>query len=165
MSCNKISAKVNSGLTLVESVVSIFIVTSLLVGLLSTFYISKSSALSAKHRMAAMNIIKEHMEREIKAGYDGGGDDLEADFYTTVSSADPVQVTIDNRGTASVSDDLFGTIIPDPYQPDNIDNPDGSLMTYNNIPYKIIGFIVTWTEDRTGQVCTERAYCHVSLHP
>ncbi|MDP3790197.1 MAG: hypothetical protein Q8R48_07340, partial [Candidatus Omnitrophota bacterium] len=85
------------GLTLVESVVSIFILTTLLIGLLSAFYVAKSSALHAKHRMAAMNIVRQYMEQEIKAGYDGG-DEGEAVYYATVTSADPVNVTIDDRG-------------------------------------------------------------------
>jgi len=142
------------GLTLVESVVSIFLLTMLLIGLLSAFYVAKSSTLHAKHRMTAMNILKQYMEQELNAGYDGGSED-EGDYYATVTSANPVNVTIDN---------LIGTIAPDPYYPDNIENADGSTINYAGIPYKIVGFVVTWTEDRTQQVCTERAVCYVSYH-
>ncbi|MFH0763737.1 MAG: hypothetical protein V1927_01880 [Candidatus Omnitrophota bacterium] len=167
MSCNKIIAKGKSGLTLVESVVSIFILTILLIGLLSTFYTAKSSALHAKHRMAAMNILKLYMEQEVRdinQAYDRGSDLPDADYYTTVTSADPVPVVIDDRGTPELSDDLMGTITPDPYLPDNIENPDGTPITYRGIPYKIVGFVAAWTEDRAGQVCTERAVAYVSFH-
>lgn len=166
MPCNKISARYNTGLTLVESVISIFMLTILLVGLMSTFYIAKTSGQHAKHRMNAMNILKWYMEQEIQEinhAYDRGSEN-EADFYATVTSADPVQVIIDDRGTADAYDDLIGTIKPDPYFPNNIENPDGSPIAYIGVPYKIVGFVVTWTEDRTGQVCTERAVTYVSFH-
>lgn len=142
------------GLTLVESVVSIFILTIVLIGLLSTFYVAKSTASHAKHRMAAMNILQSYIEQEARAGYDGGGGTT-GNYFVTITSADPVTVIIDNN--------LNGTITADPYFSDNIKNADGSLLTYKGIPYKIIGFVVSWTE-RNGQVCTERACCYVSYH-
>jgi len=116
--------------------------------------------------MAAMNILNLYMEQEIREvnhAYDRGSEN-EADYYATVTSANPVSVVIDDRGTADPSDDLTGTITPDPYHPDNIENPDGTPITYKGVPYKIVGFVVTWTEDRTQQVCTERAVCYVSFH-
>lgn len=151
------------GLTLVESLVSICLLTVLLVALLSTFYTGKSSAVHAKHRMIAMNILRQYMDQEIMAGYDGGNGG-EGDYYVTVTSANPVPVLIDDRGTADPADDLMGTITPDPYLPDNIENPDSTPIAYKGIPYKIIGFVVSWVEDRTNQACNERAVCYVSLH-
>lgn len=142
------------GLTLIESVVSICILTIMLIGLLSTFYVAKSTASHAKHRMAAMNILQSFVEQEVKAGYDGGSGTT-GNYFVTVTSASPVAVIMD--------DNLNGTITPDPYYPDNIKNTDGSLLTYKGIPYKIIGFVVSWTE-KNGQVCIERACCYVSYH-
>lgn len=153
----------NGGLTLVESLVSIFLLSMITLSVVGAFFLSKSGNLRAKHRLAAVNIIKDGMERELRAGYDGGNED-EADYYATVTSADPVNVTIDDRGTSDPSDDLIGTIAPDPYYPDNIENADGSAINYAGVPYKIVGFVVTWTEDGSQQVCSERAVCYVSYH-
>lgn len=160
------------GLTLVECLVSVLLLSTFLVGLLGVFFISRLSVARANHRLAAMNIVREYMEREIAAGY--GGDDAN-DYYVTVASADPVPVVIDDRGTADPSDDLMGTIRPDPYFPNNIysDPPTCSLLLeYGVSPseseYKIVGFVVEWNEDSAGLAiggaCSERAVSYVSLH-
>jgi type II secretory pathway pseudopilin PulG len=142
------------GLTLVESVVSIFILTIVLIGLLSTFYVAKSTSSHAKHRMAAINILQVYIEQEVLAGYDGGGGTT-GNYFVTVTSASPVAVVMDEN--------LNGAITPDPYFPDNIKSADGTLLTYKGIPYKIVGFVVSWTE-KNGQACSERACCYVSYH-
>jgi len=151
------------GVTLVEALVSIFLLSVLVVGILGAFFISSLSASHGRHRMAALNILRSYIEEEARAKYDGGSDN-EADYYVTVTSASPVSVTIDDRGTPDTTGDLVGTIQPDPYYPDNIEKPDGSPILHFNIPYKIVGFIVTWTEDVSGRVYTERMYTYVSYH-
>lgn len=138
-----------NGLTLVESLIAIFLLSTLLVSILGAFFISKLSASHAKHRLTAMNLLREFVEQEIKAGYDGGNDN-EADYYLTVISADPVTRVVDGK-TFSIR--------PDPYYPDNVDG-----LVYGTVPYKIVGFIVTWAEDVTGQVCSERAVTYVTYH-
>jgi len=154
--------KKNKGLTLVESLISIMLMGTLMLSVSGSFFISKYSASHAKHRYIAMKTIRDHIERELRAGYDGGNSD-EADYYVTVTSAAPVTITIDDRGTLDVSDDLLGTITPDPYWPDNIENTDGSQITYG-VPYKIVGFVVNWREDVTNRACTERAAAYVAYH-
>jgi len=151
------------GVSLVEGLMSIFLLSALVVGVLGAFFISNLSTALAKHRMAVMNILKDYIEREALEGYDGGSGD-EADYFETVTSADPIEVTIDDRGTADESDDLEGTITPDPYFPDNMEDAEGNPISYSGVPYKIIGFIVNWTEDSTGQACTERATTYVAYH-
>lgn len=153
----------NKGLSLIESLISIVLLSALLIGLLGAFYISKIGSSRSNHRLAAVNILKDYLEREIRAKYDGGSED-ESDFYSTLISVDPVQVTIDDRGTLDTADDLFGTIRPDPYFPDNIEYSDGSPIAYCGIPYKIIGLIVEWNEDVTGTACSELAYTYVAYH-
>ncbi|MDD5422644.1 MAG: type II secretion system protein [Candidatus Omnitrophica bacterium] len=153
----------NKGLTLVESLISIVLLGTLLVSVLGAFTISNLGASRARHRLAAMNVISGYMEQELRAGYDGGIGG-EADYYETISSADPTPVTIDTRGTADTSDDLVGSLVPDPYFPDNVENADGTQITYNGVPFKIIGFVVTWNEDMNGQACSERAVCYVAYH-
>lgn len=143
--------------------ISILLVSTLLVGLLGTFFISKVTTSRARHRMAAMNILKEYIEREVAADYDGGSDG-ESDYYVTVISAAPVAVTIDDRSTPDDSDNLVGAIVADPYYPDNTENEDGSPISYDGVPYKIIGFIVTWNEDLTNQACSESAHTYLSYH-
>lgn len=150
-----------NGLTLIESLVSICLLSMLIIGLVGIFFVSKIGASRAKHRVVVMNILKQYMAQETRAGYDGGSDD-EGDYYATVSSAAPVPVVIDDRGTIDTADDLIGTITPDPYYPDNIENSDGTQINYNGVPFKIIGFVVNWNED-SGAV-SERAVTYVAYH-
>ncbi len=152
------------GLTLVESLISIILLSVLLVSILGAFFISRLSTVHAKHRLMAMNILQQYMEQEVRAKYDGGSDG-EGDYYATLTSASPVSVTIDDRSTADTSDDLLGTLLPDPYSPDNIENADGSPISQDGVPFKIIGFIVSWTEDMTGQTVNERQVAYVAYHP
>jgi len=145
----------SKGITLIENLVAIFMVSVLLVSIMGAFFVSKMSAARAKHRMVAMNTIREYMEREIRAGYDGGSGD-EGDHYVTVSSAAGNTITVD--------DGLQGSIKPDPYYPLNIEDGGGAPLVYSGIPYKVIGFLATWQEPGTGQVCTERAVTYVCYH-
>jgi type II secretory pathway pseudopilin PulG len=148
---------------LVESLICITLLAVLLVGILGSFVIANLASSRARHRMAAINILKEYMEREMRAGYDGGVGG-EADYYETVTSSAPVGVTLDHRGTADTADDLTGTIAPDPYYPDNVENADGSQITYLGVPFKIVGFVVTWNEDVNRVSCSERAVSYVAYH-
>src|SRR3989338_11167536 len=107
------------GLTLIESLISIVLLSTLLVSILGAFYISKLSSARAKHRLAAMNLIKEYMEQETAVGYDGGNGG-EADYYATVSSADPVSRVIDG---------VTYSVRPDPYYPDNVEG-----LVYGSVP-------------------------------
>lgn len=150
-------------MTLVESLISIALLSAIVISVLGVFFISKTTSVHAKHRMAAMNIIRRYIEQEVMMGYDGGND-AEGDYYATVTSAGGVAVTIDDRGTADASDDLNGTITPDPYYPLNIEDGSGNQLVYSGVPYKIIGFVVNWNEDLTGGASQERGITHLSYH-
>lgn len=130
----------------------------LFVSLLGAFFISRLSTLRAKHRVVAMNIIREYLEQEIRAGYLGGY--VDGDFYAMVTSGAANSVTIDDRSTVDSSDDLIGTIEPSPYP--------AATTTIGTVRYKTIGFSVEWNEDvfGTGQApaCSERAITYVSEH-
>ena len=160
----KMNLQNRRGLTLIETLVGVLLLSICLANILGTFLISNMSTARAKHRFAAMNIVKQYLEQEIKAGHDGGNGD-EAAYHATITSGAAIAVTIDDRGTLDSSDDLLGTITPDPYYPDNVENPDGSPISYQGLPYKIIGFVASWNEDIIGQSCSERAVAYVSYHP
>lgn len=151
-----------SGLTLVESLVSILLLGIVISGLIGSFFISKLSISRAKHRYAAVNILKNYIEQEIAGHYDGGSDN-EGDYYVTVASASPVDVTIDDRVTVDPSDDLIGTVTPDPYFPGNIEI-GGNPIAYGGVPYKIVGFVINWNEDNGGPACSERLVTYVAYH-
>lgn len=151
-------SKNSDGLTLIESLISVALLSVLLVSMLGAFFISKLSTLRARHRITAMNIIREYIEQETSAGYLGGY--VDGDFYVTVSSSNPISITLDERGTADTSDDLVGTLKPSPYP--------AATATIDTISYKTVGFIVEWNEDvfATGAspACSERAITYVSEH-
>src|SRR3989338_1404295 len=124
-------SKKSDGLTLIESLISIALLSVLLVSILGAFFVSKLSTLRARHRIAAMNTIREYMEQETRAGYLGGY--VDGDFYVMASSSNPISITIDDRGTADTSDDIVGTIKPSPYP--------AATAAIDTISYKTIGFI------------------------
>lgn len=144
--------------TLVESLVSIMLLSVLLVSVLGAFFISKISATRAHHRMAAMNKVREHMEREIKAGCNEG--QVDVNYYVTVPSSAGETFILDDRGTIDLSDDLAATIQPAPYP--------AAITTINTVSYKRIGFVVTWDETAIGggpaTTCREAAATYVSEH-
>lgn len=150
--------KKRSALTLIESLISMALLSVLLVSILGAFFISRMSTLRAKHRITAMDIIRGYMETEIKAGYLGGY--VDGDSYAMVSSSSAIAVTIDDRGTADASDDLSGTIKPSPYP--------ASIQTIDTVSYKTIGFVAEWNEDVFGTgpapACSEKAVTYVSEH-
>ena len=150
------------GMTLTENVISIVLVTTLLFCVLGAFLVSRLSEERAKHRMMAMNKIRENMEQEIKAGYLGGYAD--GDCYVSVTSASPVTFTIDDMGTTTTDDDLTGTVTPDPYP--------GVTYTIGTDPktarYKKVGFMVEWNEKFYSGIAApmsrERAVAYVAEH-
>jgi type II secretory pathway pseudopilin PulG len=153
----------SKGITLIENLVTIILVSALLVGILGAFFVSKSGTARARHRVAAANLIREYVERELEAGYDGGTGD-EGDYYVTVTSASGNAVVIDQNDPDNPDDNLNGTIVPDPYYPYNVEDSGGVPLTSSGVPYKVVGFLVSWQEPGTGQVCTERAVTYVSYH-
>lgn len=148
--------KNKTGLTLVEALVSMCLIGTLLVGILGAFFISRLGTDRARHRVVAMNQVKEYMEQEIRAGYLGGR--VDGDFYVTFASSATKPITIDDRGTVSEADDLKGTIRPSPYP--------GTTLTYGSVRYKVIGFIAQWNEQvfQSGatRTVTERAATYVA---
>jgi type II secretory pathway pseudopilin PulG len=143
----------NKGLSLVEALISIFLISALLAGILGAFVISRLGVDRAKHRMMAMNTIREYMEQEIRAGYLGGfgarpdppgGED--ADYYLTVDDGNPINFVIDDMGTISSDDDLTGTIRPDPYPAETYEQG----VPPNSCRYKKVGFVVEWDEKLFG---------------
>lgn len=153
------------GLTLVESMVSIVLLGAFLCSFLGAFLISRLSTERAQHRITAMNILKQYMEREIEAGFTGG-EDGDGDHYVTVTSADPVNV---KPSVPITVDSKVYTLTPDPYFPDNIEDPSThATLTYQNTHYKIVGFVVSWTEDMfnsgVGPTCSERAAVYLFDH-
>jgi len=153
------------GLTLIETLISIGLLSVLVFSIMGAFYVSMGSTGRAKHRLAAMNVIRSFMEQEMRLGYNGGELD---DYYATVTSGTSVPVTIDDRGTASAADDVMGALACDPLYPSNIMNGVGALFNFDGTRYKIIGFVVTWTDDSfgagQGAVCSERAVTYVCEH-
>lgn len=129
------------GLTLVESLVSIALISILLVGILGAFFISKVGVVHARHRMTAMNLVREYMEKEISLGY----------YFGVYNQSAATSVTIDG---------IVYTITPDPATP--------VISLEGGVSYKLIGFNVTWTEPRYGGgsdiACSERAVTHVAQH-
>ena len=162
-------AKHKKGLSLIEALISMALISTLLAGILGAFIISRLGVDRAKHRMMAMNTIRQYMEQEIKAGYLGGfgakpGGGEDTDYYLTVDSGNPATFTIDDNGTTSTADDLTGTIAPDPYPADTYEegtSPDSCR-------YKKIGFVVEWHEKLFGganlPTSWERAAAYVADH-
>lgn len=153
------------GLSLVEALISMALIGALLVGILGTFIISRLGVDRAKHRMMAMNKIREYMEQEIKAGYlggfgakPGGGEDI--DYYLTVDSADPISFVIDSSGTQVLS----GTIRPDPYPAETYEQG----VEPDICRYKKVGFVVEWDEELFGgpalPTSRERTAAYVADH-
>lgn len=149
----------NKGMSLVEALISIALISALLVSILGAFVISRLGVDRAKHRMMAMNTIRQYMEIEINANYAGGGG--AGTYYCFITSDNPITFTIDDMGTSSTSDDLTGTITPEPY-------PGEPCEAANLYPYKKIGFVVTWQEKLFGgaalPMCEERAVAYVAHH-
>ena len=137
--------KRKKGITLTENLMTIGLLGILVMTAIGGFVIAKSGAIRARHRVVAMGIIREYMEKEISKGY------YYADQYFTFASADPVTATVDG---------ITYSITPQPYPP--TDSTEGSTH------YKTIGFQAQWTEPvygASGTVsCSERAVTYVAQH-
>lgn len=156
---------ITKGVTLIENLIAIVLVSTLMIGILGAFIISRLGVDRAKHRMMAMNTIRQYMEQEIRAGYLGGfgarpGGSVDTDYYLTVDSATPITFTIDDTGSSV----LEGTIKPDPYPADTYEegtDPDSCR-------YKKVGFVVEWQEKLFGgptlPTSRERAAAYVADH-
>jgi type II secretory pathway pseudopilin PulG len=153
------------GLSLIEALISIALISALLMGILGAFVISRLGVDRAKHRMMAMNKIREYMEQEIKAGYLGGfgakpGGGVDTDYYFTVDSANPVTFVIDDTGVST----LEGTIKPDPYPAETFES--GSEPSICR--YKKVGFVIEWDEKLFGgptlPTSRERTAAYVADH-
>jgi type II secretory pathway pseudopilin PulG len=128
------------GITLVESLVSILLVSIFLVGILGAFYVSSLGNIRAQHRLTAHNIVKKYLENEMLAGYSFGG-------YATTC----VPETIDG---------VTYTVSYNPATP--------TVASEEAVTYKTIGFEVTWSEQLygTGTSVTlrERGATNVASH-
>lgn len=150
------------GLTLVEALISILLVSVLLIGILGAFVVARLSVDRAKHRVMAMNTIRQYMEQEIKAGFLGGfgvRDDgsVDTDYYLTVDSGNSSDFTIDDTGSSV----LRGRLKPDPYPAETYEIGTSP----NSCRYKKIGFVVEWDEKLSGGAdSTERAVAYVADH-
>jgi len=136
--------KKKSGVTLVENLIAMALLSTIVISSLGGFIVAKLGSVRAKHRMAAMSLVKEHMEKEVSAGYYFGQ-------YYTFASSDPVTRTIDG---------IDYTITPAPYP--------ATVSAEGSASYKIVGFRVNWTEtlyDQIGAVtCSERAVTYIARH-
>lgn len=124
-------------LTLIESLVSLALLTALISCVFGGFYISKLSAGRAKYKIIAMNLAREYMEKEISKRYNIGC------YYTFASSAPKTWV-----GPEGVT----YSIAPSPIVEPN----SGTIVSAEGTNYKIIGFVVTYSPPPGGVVCTER---------
>ena len=138
--------------TLVEVLVSIFLLSMLLVSTLAAFYISRLTVKHAKHRIEAMNIIKQYMEYEIKfgGGYTtnngfGNPNIVSADPDTPIVS--PIDVTIEGDPTTE-ADDIPAIVTPEPYYQYNLEDAAGDRLSFpaEGFEYRIIGFVIRWNE-------------------
>lgn len=134
--------KKKTGVTLIENLVTIVLLTIMVITTIGGFVIAKMGSIRANHRTVAMGYIREYMEKEISNGYYFGQ-------YQTFADATPI---------TSVFDGITYSITPNPYPP--TDNTEGSVH------YKTIGFNVQWNEPVYGGAgtvsCSERAVTYVA---
>jgi len=124
------------GLTLIESLVCILLLSTLFIGILGAFYVSRLGAARAEHRITACNIVKSYLEQELLAGY-GIGD------YTILPAAQ-----------------IIGGITYNVAR-----NPEEAVLaSEGGTPYKTVGFTVIWTEEPSGQLLSESVATQVAMH-
>lgn len=138
-------SKKKMGITLIENLVTIVLLSVLVMTTIGGFVVAKTGAIRAKHRTIAMGLIKEYMEKEVLSGYYFGQ-------YSTFTSATAVTTAIDG---------ITYSITPDPY-------PAGVGSGEALDSYKIIGFRVIWDEPIYGNIgsvsCSERTGTYVVRH-
>lgn len=142
----------SAGLTLVENLISILLISTLLIGIMGAFFISRLCVSRAGHRMAAMGLVKEWMEKELAirgGGYGSGG-------YEAFNP---------DTDSTRIIDGVTYTIARYPEVPPTLYEPSGDLT---GIPYTTLGFMVSWQENlypAGGSItCSERAVTHVARH-
>ncbi len=135
--------KNRKGLTLIEALITIVLLSTLVVGTLGAFYISQLSIVRARHRMVATGLLREYMEKEKGAGYISGAYALTADTTQTV-------------------DGIVYTITRNPNPPTLNAEGTGANAAY----YNTISLIITWTETQYGPGgnlnCSERAATYIA---
>ncbi len=89
----------NKGITLIEVIVSIFIIGSVLIGMIALFSLGAVQSALSRHRNNAINIAQARMEELKEAGYDS----INPGSFPTQEG-----VIIDNGRTDGSSDDLNG---------------------------------------------------------
>lgn len=137
----------NKGVTLIESLVSILLLSTILIGSIGAYYLSISAINRGKHIATVNSILSRYMDMEMQAGYNGGS--LGGAYYATMAlaTAGSANVTIDDRGTVDVSDDLIGVLNCSPWYPLNIQTDIGDSLKFDGVVrYKIVGFVVSWVE-------------------
>ena len=131
------------GLTMIETLISIALLSGVVLSVLGAFYVSTATTIRARHRLTAMNLAREYLDREISKGVVAGNYDLTAD-------------------TAQTIDGITYTITRNPFPA--TDNVEGTGV--NAVHYYTVGFQVTWNENISGTfgtvACSERVTTHVS---
>jgi hypothetical protein len=150
----------NRGVTLMESLIGILLLSVTLIGIIGAYYLSPYAVNRSKHIAKANSILRDHMEQERAAGYTGGSlisGVLDSYYFTMpLSTGGFKNVTIDDRGTTSdESDDIIGVLSCSPWSTANYQyqtSPGGDLK-FDGVRYKIAGFVLSWTEKAplTGQ--------------
>lgn len=134
----------SKGTTLVEILVSVFLLAMVLLGLIRLYYMSAYQINLARHKTMAVNLAQATLEDLISTGYAG---------IVTASYPSTSTVTIDPGKTDLTTDDLSGTMTT-------------TLSNLNvNEGYKFI-ITITWNEKYTGtnRSMTEVVECLVTNH-
>lgn len=112
----------NKGMTIIEVVVSIMIVSFVLVGMLRLYSLGAAQSNLARHKIMAVNIAQAEIESLISATYEG----INLSNYPMTKA-----VKIDTGRTGTANDDINGTMVT-------------SISSVNEA-YKITA-VVSWTD-------------------
>ena len=112
----------NKGMTIIEVVVSIMIVSFVLVGMLRLYSLGAAQSNLARHKIMAVNIAQAEIESLISATYEG----INLSNYPMTKA-----VKIDTGRTGNANDDINGTMVT-------------SISSVNEA-YKITA-VVSWTD-------------------
>lgn len=134
------------GMTLAENLVTVVLLAILIITTIGGFVVAKMGAVRAKHRTVAIGFLREYMEKEMSAGYNGG-QYINAGF---------------NSGTALVKVD------PTDNMSYSIQPQVSYIMNEGVRNYKNIGFTVRWNEPIYGGLgsvaCSETAATFIADH-
>ena len=98
----RLSVYMKRGLTLIEVIVSIFIVAFMLIGMMRLYSMGKIQLEIARHKTMAVNLAQAEMERLRNLTYEG----IDLTSYPLTQT-----VKIDTGETTAATDDLNGTMI------------------------------------------------------